>query len=208
MLSVVLFDDGELRHQVDERRKRGGSAESIRRGHRVVNYADRRIGRHRPHAGPHFRRLSWVFRRRGVSDAAPPHGEVDRSATDRQMGRHDGRVFNLARTAINRRHTETDALTPLEATGENAMGRQSGWVIEAREISPNDKLARGVSGLRRRRSRGLASPASLPLSGRWGLPGNRGPDGDRHEPDKRYDPHGLEQRCHSDRMLQDFAHLF
>src|SRR6266853_534887 len=143
---TLLFDDGELRRGVDERAERGASADPVRGGHRVVDGDNGRVGSHDPDAGPHFGRLSRVFRRRESSDAAPPHGNVDRLAGKGQMGSQDGGVLNFARAAVDRRHPDAEALTALEAIGENAMGRQRSGNVEAGEISPDDKLARGVSG--------------------------------------------------------------
>ena len=142
--------------------------------------------------------------------AAPPHGHVDRIAANGQMGRQDGRVLGFARAAVDRRHPDADALTTLEAIGENAMGRRGRGLIEVREISPDDKLARRVAGLRRWRRQWCATSASRCRRGGRGLilPGNRQIDGNRHQRRERQHRYGLEKDRHCDAILPDLARLF
>ena len=135
-----LLDDGELRLQIREGCKRGRSAEPVRCADGVAQPANRCVIRDGPDAGPHLRRLPRVFLLGEGADASPPHGNIHRLAAIRQMRSQDRGVLNLARTAVDRRHTETDARASLVAT----LGHATVWrarALEVYEVAPDDEFA-------------------------------------------------------------------
>src|SRR5262249_22156744 len=142
-----LFDDGELRYHVYERRETGCAPESIRRRHRVLEASNRRVCRNGPHACPHLRRLARVLGCRESSLASPPHRYIDRCAAINEMNDEHGGVLNIAASSIDRRHAEPDTLPALEATGEHAVGCECWRVIEACNVSPDNELASRMSRL-------------------------------------------------------------
>src|SRR5262249_50896898 len=137
-------------------------------GDRVAQTTRLRVHRHDPHPCPHLGRLPWILSRRESTDAAPPRGDVNRLSHIVDVDHHGGRVLCFAGPTIDRRHSEADTLSPLEAVCQYAMRRQRGWVVEAREVAPDHQLARWMPLLRlRRRCRrriAAASPTTLSLA--------------------------------------------
>jgi hypothetical protein len=74
------------------------------------------------------------------------------------------RLLDFARAAVNRCHTEADALSSFEAIGQEAIVRV-GWVDEDRSVAPYHQLSGRVSGLRRWRRSGLLSRLASALTG-------------------------------------------
>ena len=99
-----------------------------------------------PAAGPHLTRRSEVLVGRVRDVAAPPHRYVNRLPRIRDMRGEDGRVLDLTRAAVDRRHAKADTLATLEATLSGALIRAV-WRIEVHDVSPDDEHARGVLGL-------------------------------------------------------------
>src|SRR6476660_181597 len=164
----LFSDDGQLRDDVDERRKTGRASESIRCGHGVAQTTGLRSHWHDPHPRPHLCRLPRILSRRASADAAPPRGDVNRLSHVVDVDHHGGRVLCFTGPTIDRRHAETDALSPLEAVCQYAVRRKRRWVVEAREVAPDHQLPRWMSLLRRwrrwRRRIAAASPTTLSLA--------------------------------------------
>src|SRR5204862_6486125 len=112
-----------------------------------------------PRTGPHFRRPRRIFGCREPAYVTPPGRHVDRHPHVVDVHYHRGRVLSLSGTPVNRGHAEADTLAALEAVRQDAMRRQRGRVVEARDVSPDYELALRMSRLRRWWRRRFAASA-------------------------------------------------